>query len=272
MNSSWIMTRKNRMRKSGVFSVIVLAIFWVSTAVAQTSDDQQLAPNANISQETKSDPDDSPPSSGELDSQPSELDNKSSKTEPCKNNSNGVANLVIPVIAALLSAILTFFATQHTEKRNWLRVQRSELRSRQFEKITHAASSFSEMISSVQKMEASIRRFRKPSGGSELVTKAVDMQVLSKVSEWSMEIEAHQAALGFSEIELRLVGLPQQLHGKVGAAKTAVESILEKLTEETYGGAVSLETVVSEGLQQAKLLGDEFLELAEAFYEQHDEK
>lgn len=272
MSSFWSLIHKYKVRKSCVFLIALLAMFLNLAALAQTSDNQEPSCDPTINLETKLEPGDGSGLPGDTDLRRSELDKKSCKKESCESKSNGIANLVIPVVAALLSAILTFFATQYTEKRNWLRVQKSELRSRQFEKITHAARSFSEMIGSVQKIAASIRGFQKPTGGSELVTKAVDMQVLSKISEWSMEVEAHQAALGFSEIELRLVGLPQHMHDKIGAARTAVDSILEKLTEESYGSAVLLEAAVSEGLQQAKLLGDEFLKLAEAFYDQHDDK
>ena len=139
--------------------------------------------------------------------------------------------LVIPVVAAFLGAILTFFATQYTEKRNWERSQQDALREKQFNTISSVAKSIAGAVTGVLSIKTEIQDILVEANRSVLEDQAKKLQLNSQKATWITSVRSVAATLSLSAIELKLVSSPDKLVEVVSGMSRSLLSLVELLNE-----------------------------------------
>ena len=178
------------------------------------------------------------------------------------------ANL-IPVVAAFGGAALTFLATQLTDKKNWERAQRDSLRNRQFEKISNAARALSKATDSFTSVEAAINDATAKTPKSKMMNEAAILRFVAKAKDWKVEVDAAHHQLRYAEIELELVGVPDELLLSLADAIDGIMRLSEQLDVETQASDQFPVEVIGQTLNSIRGSSSSFVAAARSFHGAH---
>lgn len=137
--------------------------------------------------------------------------------------------IVTPVLAAFLGAVLTFLASQYTEKRNWIRSQRNALRDRQLDTIASAVRQIRESLASTRSINKEIAESFSDSNHTPVAKKASLMKFERRQEHWSSHVAAAITSIELTSVELRLLNLPSTLSSDVGDFLDILNTILNEI-------------------------------------------
>jgi hypothetical protein len=129
-----------------------------------------------------------------------------------------VLGLIIPVIAAFLGAVLTFVATQFTERKSWIRSQKNALREKQFSSIASTAEKIKEIVSFTHGIQVHLKKLKELIGNqnaNRIEKKAELIELESRRGTWISSIESFAAVMALSLVELRLLDVTNKVYSNV---------------------------------------------------------
>ena len=137
--------------------------------------------------------------------------------------------IVIPVLAAFLGAVLTFLATQYTEKRNWIRSQNHARRDRQFASTASAARKIREALSSVHGIDIELGIISDSSSKTQVEKQANSIELQKRQKQWASQIGEVISSIDLTSVELRLLDVPSAICSNLGEFSDRLSLVLQEV-------------------------------------------
>lgn len=230
-----------RFQKIGVFTILLLGFSLAhlipNAAVSQTPGQEENVQTAEESVQARENPPIETPVNTTVSQEAA--DNLTSalislvEQLRVNNSTSGsydkVLGFVIPVLAAFLGAVLTFLATQFTERRNWIRSQRNSLREKQFSSIANAAERIREVVSFTHRIKVTLNELIENQNANRVEAKAAIIELENRRGTWIPSIDRFVAEMALSLVELRLLNVTIKVYSNVEDFTSHLALISDKI-------------------------------------------
>lgn len=177
-----------------------------------------------------------------------------------------VLGIVVPVLAALLGAVLTFLATQYTEKRNWIRSQRNALWDRQIAAIASAARRIREVLSTVHVISTELTAISSGFNQTQVEKQANSMELERRQEQWSSHMVKAITSMDLTSVELRLLNVPNTLSSDIGDFLDHLKSILNAVRRSPEGDFERYCELMRTQVEELDASADKFVTSAREFH------